>query len=286
MVGYSKTNQTLLEKVITPHNMNKAWRRFDTDKATWKPGVRKVSIERDMTYHLMTLANEMQQGTYRPENVRRFRLMTVSGKSRDIAALCLRDKVAQRAVLQVLEPIAEREMHRSSFGYRPGRNTEMAYNLARTYIADINPWLVHTDIKSFFDQIPLGALKAFMKNRIDDPRILAIINTSIDQHATISPRPWRKARGVPQGGILSPLLGNWFLTQLDNKLARKKLNFVRYADDILICTKNELDAQKVLVYLEKQVNKLGLQLNKEKTKIIHSSPKVTYLGHKMPKVRK
>ncbi|MFD2230683.1 reverse transcriptase domain-containing protein [Alkalimarinus sediminis] len=275
----------LLAKVVTPHNINKAWRRFDTDKTSWKPGVRVSDVARDMTYHLMTLAHEMEQGSYQPSALRRFTLVKANGKKRDIAALCLRDKVAQRAVLQVLEPIVEPHMHSDSFGFRPGRNTQMAYSRARTYVTEQRPWLVRADIEGFFDNILLSSLKRFLRINVNDQNLLILLFTWINAYSTTRARLWRRAKGLPQGGILSPLLGNWYLGQLDERLQKKKIKFIRYADDILLCCPSEAAAQKALNQLEKNVKKLGLRLNPDKTTIVFSNPKVIYLGHKMPKVK-
>lgn len=275
----------LMEKLVCPHNINQAWRRFDRDQTIWEPGVRINSIQRDIPYHLMTLAQHLAQDEYKPARVRRFTLKKASGKERNIAALCLRDKVAQRALLQVLEPLAEKEMHSDSFGYRPGRNTEMAYARVRTYLSEGFVWLVHVDIHQFFDRIPLRRLKRWIKKRLKDPALGQILNRFIDCHATTPGRIWRKARGVPQGGILSPLLGNWYLSQLDATLSKNKLRFVRYADDIMLCCRTEPQAKQALNLLNKAVKKLGLALNPEKTQVERASHRVIWLGRPLPRQR-
>jgi group II intron reverse transcriptase/maturase len=273
-----------IQQATSPKILNSVWRYYQNDRAQWLPGVSKQSIEKDALYYLMQLAEELLSGSYQPARLRRFTLTKGNGKARDIAALSLRDKIAQRAVLIALMPLAEAQFHRDSYGYRPGRNVEMAYCRARGYIVDGNVWLVHTDIKNFFDSIPLQKLERFIAQQVRDEALMLLLKKWLVGYATKAPRWYRRGYGLPQGGVLSPLLANWYVSQVDYGLQKKGIRFVRYADDILLCCKTEKEANKALNRLNKLVRKCGLYLNAEKTFVQNCSAKVRFLGRELPRV--
>lgn len=276
---------SLMQQIIAPSTLNQAWRYFKNDRTHWQPGIPRREIEPNLYYHLLTLANDLTQGRYQPEPVRRGMLMRANKQPREIVALALRDKVAQRAVKQVLEARWEAQMHSDSFGYRPGRNTQMAWARAKTYVSEGYSWLVHTDIRHFFDEVPLTRLKKKLARDIREKPVQQLLIRWIDAHATTPAGTFRRARGLPQGGILSPLLGNWYLTELDNRLSQAQIRFVRYADDIMLCCATRQQARQQLDQLAQALKPLKLRLNPDKTRIVQSSKKVTYLGHPMPQVK-
>jgi len=276
----------LMKTVCSHENLNLAWKTSCKDRAHWVPGTSRREIQRDLYGELLRLAEELRSGRYRTADVRRLSIKKASGGERQIALLALRDKVAQRAVMQVLQPEFERQFHSDSFGYRPGRNVAMAHARARTYITEQGGWVVHTDIKDCFDRIPIRRLLKVLKRWIKDPRCAALVKRWLYLHATTGPGWFRRARGVPQGAILSSLWVNAYLTELDVALENEKVRFVRYADDILLVCKSRKEAKRHARRLARHLKRMGLAMNKRKTQVSEAGRGVQFLGEPLPKPRK
>ena len=274
----------LLEKAASPEILNAAWKRFSNDKAIWATGLSRKEMESNFVFHLVKLANELRTGTYVPDSVRFFPVNKGDGKQRIISANTLRDKVAQRAVLTVIEPIGEKVFHHDSFGYRQGRTIDMALSRVREYMLCGLSWVVDADIKSYFDNIPHKPLIKILKSIITDREIVALIKRWLD--AGVVRRGFlSEARGIPQGAVLSPFLCNVYLTSWDNNMAAKNLPFVRFADDFLVFAKSRAEAIKAYTYVGKSLKRLGLMLNEQKTRVVQCGPNIQFLGRKLPKLR-
>lgn len=185
-------------------------------------------------------------------------------------------------MLTVLEPISESLFHHDSFGYRPRRNVEMALRRVEERVRCGLTWLVDADIRGFFDNIPHRPLRKVLKHWIPDREILDLID------AWLAMGPSRQSifetrRGIPQGAILSPLLCNLYLHNLDQALADRNIPFVRYADDFLLFTTERKTAEKALVFIAERLQELGLELHQEKTRVIESGPQVVFLGQPLPR---
>ena len=141
----------ILVKATSPEAFNQAWRHFGTDRAYWAPGVPRHRLERNLPFHLLQLTDDLRSGAYRPDPVRFFPVHKGDGSRRIISANSLRDKVAQRAVAGVLQPILEKMFHDDSFGYRPGRGVGSALYRVREYLNCGLEWLVDADISRFLD---------------------------------------------------------------------------------------------------------------------------------------
>ena len=274
-----------MKAICSPGNLNLAWKTSRNDRANWVPGTSRRDIERDLYGELLTLADELKSGQYLCNQVRRFSIQKANGQNRQIAVLALRDKVAQRAVLQILQPIFEGQFHSDSFGYRPGRNVAMAHARVRTFITEQGSWVVHTDIKDCFDRMPIRRLAKTLKRWIKDRCCFALAKHWLYRHATQPPRWFRRARGVPQGAILSPLWVNAYLTELDKALEKEGIRFVRYADDVLLICCSERQARSHAKRLKKHLKRLGLAMNLRKTEIAKAGPGIEFLGLPLPKVR-
>ncbi len=274
----------ILKAMLSPANMNQAWRWFRNDRTVWQRGLRRNEMEPHRTRHILEMQAELREGRYRPDTLRRFDLRQGDGKVRELANLTLKDKIAQRALLQVIQPHFEARFHPDSFGYRPGRNTGMAAGLARTRILEGKRFLVHTDIEKFFDRVPHPLLKQTIKRRIRDRKARQLIFRWLEAHAREHARWWRCARGIPQGGILSPFLANLYLDELDWALQRRKVSFVRYADDILLLCRNPGQMRKQFRLLKRLLRKLGLSLSQRKTHLGPVRKNQRYLGQRLPHI--
>ncbi|NWH03864.1 reverse transcriptase domain-containing protein [Desulfobacter latus] len=271
----------LLKKAASPAVLNQAWKRLKNDKTVWDQGISKKEMERDFVLHITRLAKDLESGQYRPAQIRMFPVLKGDGKKRIISALTLRDKLAQRAVLSVLNPIGEAMFHHDSYGYRPGRSIDTVMRRIKEQVDCGFCWLVDADIKSFFDRIPHRPLKKKLKKKLADHELLDLIFQWLDIGA---PRTGILAgrRGIPQGGVISPFLCNFYLTEFDLFLTRHNLPFVRFADDFLVFTPARKNAEAALDCVTKGLKRLDLELNSRKTRIVLSGPKVVFLGRKLP----
>ncbi|MBT6339966.1 MAG: Retron-type reverse transcriptase [Desulfobacula sp.] len=275
----------LLEQAASPEVLNSSWKYLRNDKAVWGTGISRKEMEKDFVFHIIKLADDLKTGQYKPDPVRFFPISKGDGKKRIISSLTLRDKLAQRAVLKVIEPLGENIFHPNSFGYRPGRNIDMAISKVREYVLCGFHWLLDADIQSYFDNIPQRCLLKKIKKLISDQKLLTIIKKWLDS-GTISQGILSSPKGIPQGAILSPFLCNVYLTSWDNAMMSKSLTFVRFADDFIVFTKSQNDAEKAHKFVKKTLRKLGLFLNIDKTQVAHCSPKISFLGKKLPDTRK
>jgi RNA-directed DNA polymerase len=272
----------LLKKAASPEVLNQAWKRLKTDKSIWEEGVSRQEMERNFVFHILKLAKELETGKYKPVQIRMFPVLKGDGGKRLISSLTLKDKLAQRAVLTVLTPIGEEMFHHDSYGYRPGRSIDTVIVKIREHINCGFYWLVDADIKSFFDSIPHKLLKKQLKKAISDNELLDLIFRWLDVG---TPRTGilTKRRGIPQGGVLSPFLCNLYLTWFDRFLTNSNLPFVRFADDFLVFTQTKKHALSALERVKTGLDKLDLELNHKKTRIVPSGPNVIFLGRKLPK---
>lgn len=272
---------TLLDQALAADNVNLAWRRLRSDRAVWQPGLSRAEMEPHFVRHLLELLTALRDGSYRPAPLRQFAIAKASGGQRVISAACLRDKVAQRLVLGVIEPIGEALFHHDSYAYRPSRNVDMAVSRARERILCGLHWLVDADIRQFFDRIPHRALRKLLRQHVPDRAMLALIDRWLEVN-TSHAGPFTGRRGISQGALISPFLCNLYLHQLDTALTRHDIPFVRYADDLLLFCADRAAAETALKFLREQLRQLGLELHPDKTRVVTAGPKVTFLGRRLP----
>lgn len=270
-----------LDAVLDPDNLNRAWRRLRGDKAVWLPGLPRAEMERDLLRHLLTLIEEVRDARYRPAPLRRFTVRKPDGRQRVLSAFCLRDKLLQRAVLQVLGPRIEPTLHAYSFAYRPGLNVELALRQARQHIGAGLDWLVDADIRRFFDRIPHRPLLKALKTHIPERDLRRLLEQWLDAGSPADSL-FSARRGIPQGAITSPLLCNLYLDPFDCALARHNIPAVRYADDFLLFTPGKDTADRALVLAATELTRLDLELHPDKTRVVRAGPSVIFLGQPLP----
>lgn len=277
--GVADTSR-LLEDVASETNLAKALLNVVRNKGA--PGMDGQTVEvaeAKAPSIIARLRRDLLAECYRPGEVRRVWLPKPGGGQRGLGIPNVIDRTVQQAVLQVLGPIFEPTFHDSSHGFRPDRGTHTAIAEATGYLNDGYRTIVDLDLAKFFDRVPHQRLLARIADRVKDERIIRLIRLMLTA-PVVMPDGTRVAvrEGTPQGGPLSPLLSNIVLDELDRELARRKLRFVRYADDANIFVRSERAGLRVMTsirgFLEKRMR---LQVNEEKSGV-RKPGEVSFLG--------
>jgi group II intron reverse transcriptase/maturase len=199
--------------------------------------------------------------------------------------LTVRDRLVQRAVLLVIDPLFEADFEECSHGFRKGRSVDTALTQVIRLINLGYGWIVDFDITSCFDMINPKLLLRFIKERLKNDELRRLLQAWLDMEAASIERAGlrrkREARGILQGGILSPLFANIYLDRFDTAALQRGLKLVRYADDGLVCCRSQPEAVAALKVVEKLLAKLDLAINPRKTTIQHVEKGFDYLGERL-----
>jgi len=270
----------LLEEVASEANLAKALLNVVRNKgAPGMDGQTVEAAEAKAPAIIARLRRDLLAECYRPGEVRRVWLPKPGGGQRGLGIPNVSDRTVQQAVLQVLEPIFGPTFHDSSHGFRPNRGAHTAIAEATGYLKDGYQTIVDLDLAKFFDRVHHQRLLARIADCVKDERIIRLIRLVLTA-PVVMPDGTRVAvrEGTPQGGPLSPLLSNIVLDELDRELARRRLRFVRYADDVNIFVRSERAGLRVMTsirgFLEKRMR---LQINEEKSGVRRPG-EVAFLG--------
>ena len=219
---------------------------------------------------LSRLAQQLSDGTYRPQPVRRAWIPKPGSKEkRPLGIPAVRDRIVQGALRHVLEPIFETEFAGHSYGFRPGRGAKDALRRVATLLKAGHVWVVDADLKSYFDTIPHERLLALVQARVADGRVLALVERFLRAGVLEESQGWKPTEwGTPQGGGISPLLANLYLNPLDHQMERAGWEMVRYADDFVILCRSAAEAHAALEAVRAWVSEAGLTLHPEKTRVV------------------
>lgn len=269
----------MLEQILSNQNMNEARKKVRANKGS--AGVDDITIDDLDTFIQENWANiiaQIRKRKYNPLPVKRVEIPKANGGVRMLGIPTVMDRVIQQAIVQVITPLCEPNFSEFSYGFRPGRNCEMAIIQLLQKINEGYQWLVDIDLEKFFDNVPQDRLMSLVHNMINDGDTESLIRKYLRTGVMITNRYEPTDIGTPQGGNLSPLLSNIMLNELDRELENRGLNFVRYADDCIIAVKSRSSANRVMKSVTKWIqSKLGLKVNVEKTKITRPS-KLKFLG--------
>jgi RNA-directed DNA polymerase len=180
----------------------------------------------------------------------------------------VRDRVVQAAIVNVIEPIFERDFAEHSYGFRPGRGCKDALRRVDRLLKQGRVHVVDADLKGYFDSIPHDRLMARLEEKIADGPVLRLIESFLKADILDQASRWTPEAGAPQGAVLSPLLSNIYLDPLDHLLAQQGFEMVRYADDFVVLCRTAEDANRALAMVRQWVADNGLALHPTKTRIV------------------
>ncbi|MEN8247160.1 MAG: group II intron reverse transcriptase/maturase [Thermodesulfobacteriota bacterium] len=275
---------SLIDKVYNPKTLKAAWKKVASNRGA--AGVDKISIKRfrsNALFYLAELGRELHDGTFQPSAVRRVHIPKDGKKTRPLGIPTVKDRIVQTALKMVLEPIFEREFLPTSYGFRPGRGCKDALREVDRLLKEGCTWVVDADVKSYFDSIPHDLLMERIRKRISDGKVLHLIELFLKQEILEDMKLWNPTSGTPQGAVLSPLLANVYLHQLDLALYRNGFRMVRYADDWVVLCRNMGDAKAALSLIQSWIDNNGLELSPEKTHIgssLQSGHGFEFLGYR------
>jgi len=264
----------LMDKVYAAGNLQAAfWAVWRKDGDPGVDGQTVKQFEDRQEAELARLGEELRAGRYRPHPVRRCYIPKPgSREKRPLGIPVVRDRVVQGALRHVIEPVFEREFAEHSYGFRPGRGCRPALEQVEKLLDEGYTWVVDADLKSYFDTIPHDRLMARVKERIADGPVLRLIEAFLKQGVMEELKGWEPSeQGTPQGAVVSPLLANVYLNPLDHEMARQGYSMVRYADDFVILCRSQAEAQRALAEVEAWVEREGLTLHPEKTRIVDTT---------------
>jgi len=256
------------------------WYAFRRLKRGKTPGVDNVTVEdyeADLEANLRDLLERLHRGSYRPMPSLRKNIPKGNGKTRPLGIACVEDKLVQRAVVMILEPIYEVDFHDTSYGYRPGKSCHAALATLGGIIATrkVN-WISDADIKGFFDNVCHERLVELLRKRVSDSKLLRLIVRFLKAGVMIDGHLHDTEDGVPQGASLSPLLANvylhyvldeWFERDVKPRM-QGEAYLIRFADDFICCFDRESDARRYQSVLPKRLARYSLSVAEEKTKLI------------------
>jgi RNA-directed DNA polymerase len=259
---------SLIDKVYNAKTLKAAWKKVAANRGA--AGVDKISIKRfraKAQFYLEELERELRNDSFQPSAVKRVHIPKDGKKTRPLGIPTVKDRIVQTALKMVLEPIFEKEFLPTSYGFRPGRGCKDALREVDRLLKEGYTWVLDADVKSYFDTIPHDRLMERIKEKVIDGKILHLIELFLKQEILEDMKLWNPISGTPQGAVLSPLLANVYLHQLDLTLHRNGFKMVRYADDWVVLCRSREDAKDALSQIQSWIDNNGLQLSAEKTHI-------------------
>jgi group II intron reverse transcriptase/maturase len=269
---------TSLNHYLNMEWLKAAYERVKPDSAPGVDGQDWADYGKDLEKNLWSLLNRLKSGSYVAPPVKRGYIPKGDGQeTRPIGMPTIEDKVLQRAVAMLLEPIYEQDFKYFSYGFRPGRSAHEALACLRGQcLSQQIKWILDVDVRKYFDTLKHATLGALLDLRVRDGVIRRLIGKWL--HAGVLERGQLSypEEGTPQGGVISPLLANiylhyvldcWYLESVKPRLRGRTL-LVRFADDFVLGFEQKEDAERVYAVLFRRFEKYGLKLHPEKTRLV------------------
>ena len=273
---------TLNDKIWSTKTLTQSWLNVKSNQGA--PGSDRLSIEsydEGIERRIKYLSERLREDTYQPQAIRRILIPKTGGGQRPLGIPTVEDRIVQGAVKLVIEPIFESLFHRRSYGFRAELGAKDGLRRVEELIRSGYHYAVDVDIKGYFDNIDHNMLLGMVEQRISDTKLLKLIKQLLKQNIRDGDNEIKVEKGTPQGGVLSPLLSNIYLTPLDNHLSSRGYEHARYADDIVILCKTAEEAKQALTEVQNWMKRAKLELHPEKTKLVdlNNSETLQFLGY-------
>jgi len=251
------------------------------------PGTDKITVERYKTNRVHfneKLIEELKGGEYKPKAIKRVYIPKAGSKEyRPLGIPTIKDRIVQRAVVNVIGPIFENEFSNNSYGFRPKRSCKDALREVDKMLKDGHMFVLDADIKGFFDSISHTKLLDLLREKISDSKVLGLIEGFLKQQIMEEMKYWIPDDGTPQGGVISPLLANVYLNGLDKLMESFGYKMIRYADDFVVLCKSKQEAEEALINIRNWTEEMKLALHPTKTRIVdmtQTGSSFNFLGYK------
>lgn len=259
----------MIEQVLEPRNLNRAYRKVLTNKGSaGVDGMPVGKMNEHLRLHGSSLVDSVREGTFNPQPIKGISIPKSNGKTRLLGVPTVVDRMLHQALYQVLEPIFEPDFLPNSYGFRPGKNAHQGVEQAQAYINEGYQWVVDIDLKGFFDEVSHELVLELVHEKVACRQTMRLLRKCMRAPIQIEGKLHKRRKGVPQGSPLSPLLSNILLQELDKELEARGHRWVRYADDFSIYVKSEKSARRVgnsiYTFLK---DRMRLPINREKSGI-------------------
>ena len=278
---------TSLNRYLDAEWLRYAYECTRKDGAVGVDGQTAQEYAADLEQNLQSLIDRLKSGRYRAPPVRRHYIDKSDGGKRALGIPSFEDKVAQRAIVMLLEPIYERDFLDCSFGFRAGRNAHQALQVLRRGIMERRArWVLEVDVRKYFDSIDHAKLRELLARRVTDGVVRRMIDKWLKAGVLEQGQLSYPSAGTPQGGVVSPALSNvflhyvldeWFAQQVQPRL-RGVSTLIRYCDDFVMLFACRDDAERVHAVLGKRLARFGLDLHPAKTQLIDFRPPAERVG--------
>lgn len=272
----------LFDKVFSERNLWAAFQQVArNDGAAGVDHVTTSEFERQLPDSIWELSDLIKSGRFTPQAIRRVHIPKPGTReTRPLGIPTVRDRVVQAAIVNVIEPIFERDFAEQSYGFRPGRGCKDALRRVDQLLQQGYVHVVDADLKGYFDSIPHDRLMARVEAKISDGSVLRLIESFLKADILDGASQWTAEAGAPQGAVLSPLLSNIYLDPLDHMLAEQGFEMVRYADDFVILCRTAEAAARALELVRQWTAENGLTLHPTKTKLVDTrNESFDFLGY-------